>query len=345
MKRLYLLLFLFILLKLPGFAQTVIWDEEFIVTPAGWEFEGNWGAENDELLLYYYPITENYDFTAESLEIDVPANGGELTINQFVDVYLSYVTNEITEIVVINGEEEDVIWSHELINGVWGTYGGEEISFDMEPYAGETVQLKFRSYGATTGSLWGWYIYSINLTSTFDHELAAMEIEGPKNLFPNVNGTWQVDVKNVGLEAENSFLIKVYSYKEIEDVATVEFDQTIEPGETVSIDFNWSSDVLHNTCLYAEIVSGTDEYPANNHTKDHFIRIEPEFDYSVLLWDNDNGIETIFNPQTGVKEQASQFLVMALYNAGIQFETVQSLPNDISGYDLIITTMGTYCLS
>jgi hypothetical protein len=215
----------------------------------------------------------------------------------------------------------------------------------MAAYAGETVQLKFRSQGATTGALWGWYIYSVQMYTTFDHELAALEISGPANLYPNVNGTWQVGVKNIGLETENGFTVKVFSYKEFGEVATVEYDQTIAPGQTVTVDFLWSSDVLHNTCLYAKVISETDEYLVNNRTYDHFVRIEPEYDYNVLLWDNDNGIETIYNPATGFKEQASQTLVTALSKAGIQFEIVQSLPNDLSVYDLIVTTMGTYCLS
>lgn len=345
MKKLFVLLTFSFLLVLPGFGQTVILEEEFLENPPDWEFEGNWGVEGGALLLYYYPITENYDFTAETNEIYIPANGGELVINQFVDVYLSYVTNEFSEIVVAYGDQEDVIWNHELLNGAWGTYGGEQISFDMAPWAGENVSIKFRSQGATTGALWGWYIYSVQLSTIFDHELAAIDISGPANLYPNVDGNWQVDVKNIGMETENGFMVKVFSYKEFGEVATVEYDQTIDPGQSVTVDFLWSSDVLHNTCLYAEIISETDEYVENNRTYDHFLRIEPEYDYNVLLWDNDNGIETIYNPATGMKEQASQTLVWALYKAGIQFETVQSLPNNLSGYDLIVTTMGTYCLS
>jgi len=345
MKKLILSLTFFVLLILPGFGQTMIWDEDFMEMPPGWDFEGNWGVENGNLLLYYYPITENYDFIAQSYEIDVPANGGELTISQFVDVYMSYVTNEKTDIIVVHGSGEDILWSYELVNGAWGSYGGEEISFDMAAYAGETVQVKFRSWGATTGSLWGWYIYSVNLLTTFDHELTAVEIAGPTNLYPNVEGTWQVAVKNIGLETENEFVVKLYSYKEALDVAMVEFDEAVEPGETVSLSFNWSSEVLHNTCLYAEIISETDEYLVNNRTADHFLRIEPEYDYNVLFWNNDNGIETIFSPETGIKEQAHKSLVRALGIAGIPYEMVQNLPNDLSGYDLIISTMGTYCLS
>lgn len=313
--------------------------------PPGWEFEGNWGVESGELLLYYYPITENYDFIAESYEIDVPANGGELTINQFVDVYLSYVSDEKTEIAIVHSGGEDILWSHDLTEGSWGNYGGADLSFDMAAYAGETVQLKFRSWGSTTGALWGWYIYSVNILTTFDHELTAVEIVGPTNLLPNIDGTWQVEVKNIGLETENGFMVKLYSYKADEDVAMVEFDDVIAPGETANVSFTWSSDEPHNTCLYADIISATDEYPLNNRTSDHFLRIEPEYDYNVLLWNNDNGIETVFNPETGVKEQAHKGLVKALSVAGISYDLVQSLPIDLSGYDLIISTMGTYCLS
>ncbi len=345
MKKLFVLLTFMILLVLPGFGQTVILEEEFLETPPDWEFEGNWGVEGGALLLYYYPITENYDFIATTNEVYIPANGGELILSQFVDVYMSYASNEIAEIVVVHDGGEDIIWSHELINGAWGNYGGEDLSFDMEAYAGENVRIKFRSYGATTGALWGWYIYSVKLSTIFDHELAAMDISGPANLYPNVDGTWQVDVKNIGLETENGFMVKLFSYKEFGEVAMVEFDQAIEPGETVNVSLNWSSDVLHNTCLFAKIISETDEYLLNNRTMDHFMRIEPEYDYNVLLWNNDNGIETIYSPETGIKEQAHKSLVRALDRAGIPYDLVQSLPGDLSGYDLIISTMGSYCLS
>jgi hypothetical protein len=345
MKKLLVLLTFFVLLISPGYGQTVTLDEKFNESPPGWEFEGNWGVEGGALLLYYYPITENFDFTAMSQPFDVSMNGGELTISQFVDVYMNYVTNETTEIVIVHPDGEDVIWSHQLLDGAWGNYGGEDIVFDLDAFAGKTVELKFRSQGATTGALWGWYIYNVQVTSIFDHELAVVEITGPKNLYPNVDGIWTVEVENLGLETENGFMMKVFSYKEFGEVVTVEFDQIIDPGQTANVDFTWSSDVLHNTCLYAEIVSETDEYLANNRTSDIFLRIEPEYDYNVLLWDNDNGIGTIYNPANGQKEQASQTLVMALYNAGILFETVQNLPNNLSGYDLIVTTMGTYCLS
>jgi len=330
---------------LPGFTQTIIWDEQFKELPTGWDMEGNWAVDNNELMLYYYPIIENYDFSALSPEFNISTNGGELTVSQFVDVYLSYVTDETVEISVLHNGSEDILWSYALSEGSWGSYGGDDISFDLADYAGETIRIKFRSFGATTGALWGWHIYSTHMVSTFDHELAAGSLTGPKNIDLNTSGTWQVEVENKGLETENDFLLKVFSYKETDPIALVECNQTLNPGDTETIDFDWSTDMIQNTILYAVIVSETDEYAMNNRSKDHFVRVEPESEYKVLLWDNDNDIPTIFNPLTNTLEQSSESLENYLYNAGISYDYFRNLPDNLSQYDVIISTMGTYCLS
>ena len=346
MLKLQKLLILFLWFPvISGFGQTVVWDEAFKTSPDGWEYVGNWGVEDEQLLLYYYPITENYDFTATSCDVNVPANGGELTISMFVDVFMSYVTDEQCEISVLYDDGEDVLWNYELMNGAWGNYGGEEISFDVSQWAGKNIRLKLRSWGATTGSLWGWYIYNINMVSVFDHELEAGAVAGPRKIDPGETGTWNVAVSNLGLQPESGFFIEVFSYKESEVIATTQFTGNLAPGETVTIPFDWSTGVVQNTNLYAVISSQTDEFAPNNRSQDHFVRVDPEFDYQVLFWDNDNDIGTIFNPETGNMEQASQFIEDALYHAGINYDYVNNLPSVLSGYDVIITTMGTYCLS
>jgi len=345
MRKLTILILMLLLVKLTGFGQTVIWDEEFLELPPGWEIQDNWGTVDESLLLYYYPIIENYDLSAVSPEIDIPVNAGEMTINHFVDVYMLYATDEKCEIYVMYDNQEDLLWSHNLSEGAWGTYGGEPILFPMDDYAGKTVRVKFRSWGATTGALWGWFVYSINLTTYFDYDLTAVDLDGSNNLDPYQTGTWQVEVKNLGSQPVSNFSASLFSLKEEGEIATASYDEILNPGEVGTMEFEWSSSDVMNTCLYAEVISVEDEYDRNDASKPCFLRIEPEMDYNVLVWDNDNGIETINNPETWQLEQSSEGITKALDNAGIDYEYSNALPFNLSGYDLVITTMGSYCLS
>lgn len=343
-KKLTLLLLLALLLRLPGWAQTVVWDEPFDRVPDGWEFSGNWDVTDGALSMFYYPIVTNYDFQALSPEVEIPVNGADLTLMVFVDVYTTYVTNEVCEISVVGDGIDDILWSHELSSGLFGGYLGAPVSLNLDNYSGETVRLKLRSYGATSQALWGWFIYSLNMTSLFDHDLRVVEIAGPGNLDPNQTGTWTVVVENMGSQPQSGFEIKLYSVKEADEIANVWYDQTVLPGQSGMTQLQWFTDEVHNTTLNARIVASDDQFEGNNQSKPTFLRIEPDFSYTVLVWDNDNGIPNIVNNETGQEEDASTGIKNTLDLAGISYNLVQTLPSDLSFWDIVIVTMGCYCL-
>lgn len=343
-KLIYTLIFLFAL-QLAAFAQTAILDEDFLEPVSGWTMEGNWEQEEGYMLLYYYPIVENYDFSAYTPEFEVPVNGGDIIINMFVDVYMMNATDEKCEISVVSGDQESVIWEHSLADGPWGEIAGTDLIFDLNDHMGETVQLRFRSWGATTKALWGWFVFNVNFMTYFDHELCAMELSGPGNLDPNEQGSWQLNVLNLGLNPEENFTVNLFSHKESQVLGTGTWEGTLEPGETAGVDIEWSTDLVQNTVLYAEIASETDQYSYNNRSSGKFLRIEPELNYTVLLWDNDNGIETIINPESNTLEQPHQGLMKMLDAAGIEYDYVTSLPDNLEEYNIVINTMGCYCLS
>lgn len=345
MKKLVYAILIMFVIQLAGRAQTPIIDENFLEPLQGWSMDGNWEQEEGYLLLYYYPVVENYDFSAFTPEFEVPANGGDVIINQFIDVYMANATDEKCEISVVSGDEESILWEHSLADGPWGEIAGTDLIFDLNDYTGETVQLRFRSYGSSTNALWGWFVFNINFITFFDHELCAMELSGPPNLDPNENGTWQLEVLNLGLNAESSFSVNLYSHKSTEILGTASFDGTLNPGESTQVSVDWSTDEIHNTVLYVEVDSPIDQFDANNMSKGKFLRIEPEFDYNVLLWDNDNGIQTIVNPETGYLEQPHQGLMKMLDNAGIAYDYTSTLPDNLEEYNIVIGTMGCYCLS
>lgn len=345
MKRLVSLIFLVVLLVNSILAQTTIWEENFNAPKSGWEIEGNWSFEPGILIFNYLPIIINYDCSAISPEITLAENAPELTVNQFIETYPSSVTSEACEISVIFDGSEAVIWFVELSQGNWGTEGGEEISLSLAQFAGKTIRIKFRTWGPTTDALWDWSVYSMKITSVFNRDLSVIDLSGPSNVSPDVTNTWQVLVKNLGLQPQTGFSVGLLSLKTGEELGSQLFNDVLEPGDTAFINFEWTFGSPQNTCLSGKLASEGDEFQQNNITESHFLRIEPDFEYQVLLWDNDNGIETIYNPETGAMEQPDKAFSDALTCSGINFECVNSLPENLAGYDIIIATLGCYCLS
>jgi hypothetical protein len=345
MKKLLYLVSLLLMFQLPAFTQTTVINEDFEDDLTGWEFEGNWFHEPGYIFLYYHPITLDYDFWVTSPEFEVPVTGGDLIMNHFIDVYAVNVTNEKCEISVIYDGQEEVVWEHDLSDGSWGDIFGTDMLIPLDEFLGETVQLKFRSYGAKSNALWGWFIFNLNLTTFFNHDLAALEILGPGNVDPGQTGNWMLNVKNLGLQPATDFDIKLYSYKEDNHVAEGSFSGAINTGETGQVPVSWTTDEVHNTVLYAVIEDDNDQFLSNNKSRSHFLRIEPEQYYNVLLWDNDNGITTVVNPETGVLQHPNTGIEKALQNAGIEYTYTTNLPQSIGQYDIIISTLGCYCLS
>jgi hypothetical protein len=346
MKKLIYLFLLSLLIQVPAFSQTAIIDEDFTEPLSDWELEGNWGQEDGYLMLYYYPIFEDYDFSSYTPVFEIPPNGGDVLLSLFLDVYLSNATDEKCEISVLYGDqEEDVLWSHNLTDGPWGDYSGSDLTLSLDDYSGETVQLRMRSYGSSTNALWGWFVFNINLTTWFDHELCAMEILGPTNLNIMESGTWEIEVKNQGLNSENDFFVNLYSAKDEQILASEPFDGNLLPGETGTIEIEWSSNFAHNTVLYATVQSQSDQFENNNRSHSRFLRIEPDLEYNILFWDNDNGIASVENPETGIFQEPHQGIQKAFQVTGINIDLVSSLPDNLEEYTIVISTMGCYCLS
>ena len=345
MRRIFFLLILSLLLRLPIMAQTVVWDEGFSDAPTDWTIDGNWVFDNGALLFYYYPVYENFDFSAISPEVQIPDFSSTLTVNQFIDPYLSGVTNEMCEIYVLAEDEEVMVFSYEIINGTWGDMGGSAFSQSLEQFKGKNVRFKFRSHGATTNSLWNWTLFNVSVTTNFDNELSAVGVGGPSNVLPGVGGSWYFTMKNTGQLPQSDFNVKLFNFKTGGQIAEETFSGIVNPGELCEVNFEWVPEDYQNTSLYAVIDAPGDEFPANNRSKGYFVRVEPPFEHNILLWDNDNDIATIYNAETGQKEQANVSIENALYLAGIPYIKVNSLPDDLSDFNLVICTMGSYCLS
>ncbi len=63
----------------------------------------------------------------------------------------------------------------------------------------------------------------------------------------------------------------------------------------------------------------------------------------VLLWDNDNGSDFL-DPEGSGYVGCQYKIQQALTANGITYNTVSTLPVDLSGYDVVFVTLGIYCL-
>lgn len=343
-KRIFYLLIMVLLFQIPLMSQTVVWEENFNVPPSGWSLEGNWSFTVGNMNMYYSPVVVNYDFSAISPLITIPENAGDLTVSQFLQIYQYSVSTEECEISIIVDGDETVVWNYSCINGDWGIEGGEDISFSLADYAGEDIQVKFRTWGPTTDAWWGWYVYSMSISKFFDNELSAVEVTGPNNLYTNQMGTWDVEIKNIGLQPQSDFTVKLFDYKTGFELGSVNVTDVLNAGESGFYSFDWTPGSVYNTCLYGTVILEGDEFEGNNKTKGYFLRIETDVEYKVLVWDNDNNENAIINPETGQHEQCYVGLINALDDAGISYDLFTFLPTDLTQYDIIIATMGCYCL-
>lgn len=344
MKKLLFFVAVMLLLKMSLWSQTIYWVEEFDANQ-GWTLDENWSFSGGKIRFYWTPEITNFDLSAVSPAIQLHENTADLIVNQHLDAFSSSNPPEAAEIYIIAGETELLLWDYTLNYGDWGLSTGSDIAFDISEFAGQTVQFKFRTYGPTTYQ-WNWWdVFSLKLTASFQNDLTASGITGPSIINPNETGTWSVQVKNLGSQPQSGFTITLFSIKNNDLIGTIDVIESIQPQQSLSVDFSWTPEIAHNTALYASVELLGDEFEENNISRSYFLRIKPDIEFSVLVWDNDNGIQTINDPEIGDEIEPSLSLTRALDNTGITYQLVSSLPPFLNNYDIIFATMGCYCLS
>lgn len=341
MKK-FVVLFLICLVLFPIslIAQSAYWQETFLPAPTGWSLDSNWSFSNGALQLSWSPSVPNYDLSAISPVLSLPDNVGDLIVTQFIDSYSP--VDEIMAIGVIVDGTPNELWQYELTGGNWGSMGGEDIVLSLSEFGGEDVQLQFRSYGTSTYNLDYWYIYNVMITVLFDNDLSAIEVLGPPNAELNQPDLWQVNVKNMGMNEQNSFTVKLYQEGGLE-LGSIEVSETIQPLETVAYNFFWTPEVLGETEIYGEVILAGDEFEDNNLTQNFGVTIFPEGERQYLLWDNDNGSHYT-DPNSGITKSCEDGLEEALSANGIDYQLVTEIPKILRNYDVVFVCLGLYCV-
>jgi hypothetical protein len=342
MKKLIYLILLIVVFKLPAITQTYTWLESFN-SGQGWTLDSNWTVAAGKLEFYWSPQIPGFDLSAVSPVISLPENVYDITITQYLDIF-SGTGNEFAEIRLIANGAPLVLWNYNLIEGNWGNSSGQDISFSLADYGGQDVQLEFRTYGIDTYN-WNWWdVLEVKVSAFFENDLTVTSISGPKKIELLEKGTWSLQVKNLGSEQQDEFTVQLFDVKTGNLIGSIENPGSIEPQQTMTFNFDWNASVAYNTAFYGVAMLDGDQFESNNISMSQFLRIEPDLEYNILVWDNDNGILTVVDPEKGDNIEPSKGLTNALEDAGLEFDYYSYLPDNLSDYDIIFSTMGCFCV-
>jgi hypothetical protein len=324
--------------------QTPYWGEDFM-DPQEWTTEGNWQVLTGNMRFFWDPIALNYDMSATSPVITLEDRDYGLSIAQYLEPWMEMVTTEKAEISIISDGNEFVLWTYDLSNGPWGAVNGTEIDFDISAYAETDIQIRFRTFGPTTDAWFWWDVFSLSIITFLDNDMAVNDISGPLTLEMNETGTWTVEVKNLGLDYQKDFTVKLFDYRSGELIGSIAEEDSLGFGQMETYDFEWSCDSAYNTVLRAVIEHEGDEYVENNVSSGAFARVKPDREIKIAIWENDNAIPTIVDPEQGDVIRPPEGVKRTLAAAGFTYDSVYFLPDSLAGYDVILCIMGCYCLS
>ena len=343
MKKVFLIVpILLMALWIKG--QTPFYHEDFASANA-WELDDNWAISSHQLVFAWSPTVYNFDLSATSPEIVLPETVLSITFNQYLDVFSTASYDEFAEIYVIVQGEETLLWEYSLANGNWGLPGGESLVLNLSAFGGDTAQFRIRTHGATTFNWNFWYIYDFTINTLLDYDLTAANISGSSLINVEEPGTWEVEVKNLGSLPQSDFVVKLFHYKSETLLDMIEVSEELLPQQSVNFTLHWTPENALNTVVYARVESEDDDFLNNNTSAGFFVRVDADLELSILVWDNDNDIATIIDPENGDLITSAIGLSRALDAAGFDYDLYTGLPDNLDSYDLIFTTMGCYCLS
>lgn len=227
-----ILMAMFMMVATLAWGQSIFYEEPFD-TNAGWTLEPNWSVTGGALQLSWSPSVTNYDMSATSADIVVPATAGDMVISQYINEYSGQGTNppETYEIIALAGGTPTVLWTYSEDTS-WGVAGGQDVTLSLAPFAGQTIQLKFRATGETTFNFNYWYIYDIKAYASLNMDLAAMSVTGELNPTMGTQYPYVVAVRNSGLTTVSNYSIKLMKTGDVE-IGSVA-GTAIAPLETIS---------------------------------------------------------------------------------------------------------------
>jgi len=139
-------------------------------------------------------------------------------------------------------------------------------TFDLSPYIGNQVSIRFKAVSDTSVNYAGWYIDDVMVIAGFVNDDVGVDcIAAPQVVSPSQTFTFSANISNFGLNAQSNFLVKC----EIINSSGVQFSNTTMVSDLPShenITLYWSV-AFGNEGIYVISVSTMllyDEQPSNN---------------------------------------------------------------------------------
>lgn len=253
--------------------------------------------------------------TYQNIILEFDSDFNAINTNDLCYVDVSVDGNTWTNVLFYNGV--DVRNTHETI--------------DISTIANMQSSVYVRFHSIQPGWDWWWAIDNVEITGdlaiTYDNDLAALSISG--NTIVNAGNfeIYQVTVKNIGNNAQNSYNVKLF--KNNVEVATLDVTNPIAPDETVIHNLVWqipANEPSGVKTLYGKVTLVGDENPANDNTNDLQVRVFPQ---GVLEVSIGNGTEN--NNRTPVRFQHYNSLTESLF-----------FPSELGGITGTITSVKYY---
>ncbi|MFC2107062.1 CARDB domain-containing protein [Bacteroidota bacterium] len=344
MKRNILLLLLIFFLTIGSYSQSIYYEDD-MKGYKSWIYEDNWKFNSGDLSFSWNPEIHDFDCSAYSQQIVLDDYADKLIINQYLQVFVPSVIDEMAEIYIIQDTDEYLVFEHNLMAGSWGDVFGKDTAIDISQFAGESIQLRFRTHGVTTFAWDFWKVFNVKTTASYENDLAITGFDGPNTLELNESGSFEINIKNNGIHDQSNFSVELYNFKTGDLLGDVQINETLIPGEENTYSIDWIANEIQNTALSASVISSDDDFTGNNIFKSHFLRIHDGSNFFVFIWDNDNNQQTLIDPEKGDFVQTDVGMKRAFDEAGIAYFIASDLPADLSAYDMIFVNMGLYCLT
>ncbi|MCB5261918.1 MAG: carboxypeptidase regulatory-like domain-containing protein [Candidatus Cloacimonetes bacterium] len=320
-----MLVAMFMLVAAFAWGQSAFYSEPFD-TNQGWTLGSNWSITGGALQLSWSPSTTNYDLCATSPDIIVPVSAGDLVVSHYVNDYVGHGNPpETFEIIAVAGGVSNVLWSYSA-EGDWGVTGGENLTLSLAPFAGQTIQLKFRSHGETTFNYNYWYIYDIVAYASLHLDLAAISLSGAATPSVGSEQPYVVSVRNTGITTVSDYTVKLMQtgIVELSSVAGT----TIAPQQIIEFTIPWTPTVSGETQIWGKVEAAGDGNPNNNETAPYSVNV---MDANLLVVEigTDYDANTSTGPPTPYGTWYKAFRQQFLYKAD-DFYADGAIPGMIS---------------
>ena len=162
---------------------------------------------------------------------------------------------------------------------------------DLTDYAGLSIYIAFRHHDCFDNS--ALVLDEVALTARFDDDMSAITVTGPLNLTVGMEGTYDVTIRNAGVNIASGYSVRLLA--EGEQVAIVP-GVSLNPGDLHTLQINWSPTIDGVHEIVAEIVWAIDQNETNNQSLPLSVIIHPEGMAGVFIGDINSTATHPHNP-------------------------------------------------